>query len=411
MFELLFCATFTVLPDYLIRRYVQGKRIGQEIDLFSVWYELRFGITGCLILAVLLITTVFYYHPSTSDVTSVFRTVTILPERNGRVLEVYAQNGDLLAAGDRIFRLEDDQQQAAAETAQKKLDEVQAQFALVEAELAAAQGAVDQAEGALKEAQDELDDQLQLVASGSPAARPREVERLQNRVNSRQGALDAAEANLTAVETKRATLLPAQLASAQAALNQAQIELAQSVVYASVDGELQQFALQPGDIVNPMFRTAGILVPQAVGQDTFQAAFNQINAQVLKPGMVAEMACMSLPFKVIPMRIDRVQDFLPSGQFRPSDQLVDLQDRARPGTVQVTLKPLFGQPLDEIPRGSKCIANAYTSNHERLATEDLGFGTRLALHAIDTVGLLHAFVLRAQTLMLPIRTLVLSGGH
>jgi len=411
MFELLFCATLTVLPDFLIRRYVQDKRIGREIDLFSVWYELRYGITGCLILTILLITTVFYFHPSTSDVTSVFRTVTILPERSGRVKEVYAANGDLLQAGDRIFAMEDDQQQAAVDTAQKRVDEVAAQFRLAEDELAAAQGALDQAKGALKEAQDELDDQLQLVAKNSAAARPREVERLQNRVASRQGAVDAAQANLTAVETKKTTLLPAERATAEAALDEARIDMEQSVVYASTSGELQQFALQPGDVVSPVLRSAGILVPRDVGQDVYQAAFNQINAQVLKPGMLAEMTCMSLPFRIIPMRVDRVQAFLPSGQFRPSDQLVDLQDRARPGTVQVSLKPLFGQSLGEVPRGSKCIANAYTSFHDELANDDLGFGKRLVLHAIDTVGLVHALILRAQALMMPVRTLVLSGSH
>ena len=36
MLELLLCASLTILPDYLFRRYVQGKRIGREITLR--WY-------------------------------------------------------------------------------------------------------------------------------------------------------------------------------------------------------------------------------------------------------------------------------------------------------------------------------------------------------------------------------------
>jgi hypothetical protein len=63
MFEMMFCSLFTLVPDFLYRRYVQGKRIGQEITIYSVWYELRYGITGCLMLTVLLITAVFYFHP------------------------------------------------------------------------------------------------------------------------------------------------------------------------------------------------------------------------------------------------------------------------------------------------------------------------------------------------------------
>ena len=46
MLERLLCSLFTILPDYLYRHYKQGKRIGHEITLYSVWYELRWGLTG-----------------------------------------------------------------------------------------------------------------------------------------------------------------------------------------------------------------------------------------------------------------------------------------------------------------------------------------------------------------------------
>src|SRR5256884_8680936 len=85
MLELLLCSLLTIFPDYLYRRYRQGKRIGKEITLFSVWFELRFGIIACLMLTVALITMIFYYHPSTSSATLYYRTVPILPETNGRV--------------------------------------------------------------------------------------------------------------------------------------------------------------------------------------------------------------------------------------------------------------------------------------------------------------------------------------
>jgi hypothetical protein len=75
----------TLLPDFLFRRFVQGKRLGKEITLFSVWYELRWGITLCLILTVLLITVVLYNHPSSKDVNALFRTISIFAETGGRV--------------------------------------------------------------------------------------------------------------------------------------------------------------------------------------------------------------------------------------------------------------------------------------------------------------------------------------
>ena len=86
MLEILLCSLFTIVPDYLFRRYVQGKRFGKEITFYSVWYELRWGITTCLILTVTLITLIFYFHPSTNSAVSFYRTVPILPEGVGRVI-------------------------------------------------------------------------------------------------------------------------------------------------------------------------------------------------------------------------------------------------------------------------------------------------------------------------------------
>ena len=49
MLEFLLCSLFTILPDFLVRRYVQGKRWGQELNFFSVWYELRWGMSRLLL--------------------------------------------------------------------------------------------------------------------------------------------------------------------------------------------------------------------------------------------------------------------------------------------------------------------------------------------------------------------------
>ncbi len=73
------------------------------------------------------------------------------------------------------------------------------------------------------------------------------------------------------------------------------------------------------------------------------------------------------------------------------------------------MEPLYEGGTDAIPPGSKCIANAYTNNHERLADPDLGTLDWLFLHMVDTVGLVHALLLRIQALFLPVRELVFSG--
>jgi multidrug resistance efflux pump len=410
MLELLVCALFTIVPDYLFRRFRQGKRIGHEITLFSVWYELRYGLTACLMLTIALFTVIHYYHPKSNRVVSIYRTVTILPERGGRVAEVVAGNGDTVSAGDPIFSLVSDTQEAAAETARRRIREAEAAISVAGDELAAAAGTVREAESALKQAEDELAVQQSLLDRGSGAASVREVERLQTLVSAREAAVEAAEATRRSVETRLDELLPAQRASAEAALAEAQVALDQSTVYAGIDGELQQFALQPGDIVTALGRPAGILVPPDVGAETFIAAFDQISAQALSSGMIAEMACPALPFRVIPMRLTDVQDFLPSGQFRPTDRLLDVQDLARPGSVMATLRPLYPGTTDAIPRGSSCIVNAYSDHHAEIASGELSGVQSAYFHVVDTVGVVRAFLLRIEALLMPVTMLVL-GGH
>ncbi|MEM7317734.1 MAG: biotin/lipoyl-binding protein [Pseudomonadota bacterium] len=412
MFELIICSLVTVLPDYLYRRYVQGKRWGQEITFFSMWYELRHGITLCAVLTISLITLVFFYHPSATSVASYFRTVTILPETGGRVSKVLVANNQVVKAGDLIFTLDDSSQQAAVELARRKIVESEAALTVATSDLEAAEGGIEQAEAALEQANDDLNRNKELQDRGSSAVRLSEIERLENLVARREGEVDAAIAARNAVKDNIEVLIPAQKASAQAGLEQAAAELAKTLVYAGVAGRVEQFSLQVGDYINPILRPAGILVPTEFAErHRFAAGFGQLGASVIKPGMYAEMGCLSKPFTVVPMVIVAVQDVIPSGQIRPSDNLVDPQDNMRPGTLTAFMEPLYDGGADGIPAGSNCFANAYTNNHDILEDENLSTGRRVFLHVVDTVGLVHAILMRIKMLLLPVQTLVFAGGH
>ena len=410
MLELALCSLFTILPDYLYRRYQQGKRIGQEITLYSVWFELRWGITACLMLTVLLITIIFYNQPSTTSVTSFFRTIPIVPETNGRVAETYVKLSDVVEKGAPILRLDSSKQQADLELAKRRITEVDASMVMAQADIAEAEGQIQQAKGALQQALDELSTKQELKDRNAGVVTEREIERLQNAFAGRKGGVVAAEAQKQAAETRISTLLPAEKASAEAALKQAQVELDKTVVYAGVSGRIEQFTLRVGDIVNPFMRPGGLLIPTEAGRKSLQAGFGQIEAQVMKVGMAAEATCVSKPLTIIPMVVTSVQDYIAAGQIRAGEQLIEAQQVTRPGTLLVFLEPLYEGGLDGVTPGSSCIANAYSNNHDRLANEDLGPGTWLYLHMVDAVAVVHAIILRAQALLLPVQTLVF-GGH
>jgi multidrug resistance efflux pump len=409
MFELLICAMFTILPDYLYRRYRQGKRFGREITFFSVWFELRWGIVSCLLLTVSLITMIFYFHPSTNNVTVFFRTIPILPEASGRVSEVHVGISAHVEKGELIFKLDSTRQEAAVETARRKIAEIDAEAVAARGDLQRVEGQLQEARSNLQQAVDELETKRELVRRNANVVSQREIEKLEVMVTGREGGLQAATAAKRSVEIKLDTLLPAEKASAEAALAEAQVELSKTYVRAGVSGRIEQFALRVGDVVNPMMRPAGVLIPDGAGRGVLQASFNQIEAQVMKVGMVAEATCISKPWKVIPMVVTNVQDFIAAGQFRGGELLVEGANVVRPGTILTFMEPLYAGGLDGVTPGSSCIANAYTSNHDIIADKETSALKGFALHVVDAVGLVHALLLRIQAFMLPVTTLVFSG--
>ena len=409
MLELLLCSLVTILPDYLYRRYGQGKRLGKEITFYSVWFELRWGITACLILTVSLITVIFYNHPSTSNVTLFFRTIPIVPETNGRVAEVNVFMSGPIAQGAPIFRLDSSKQEAAVETARRKIAEVDAELLVARSDILKAEGQVQEARSAHQQTLDELETKEELQRRNPGNVAFREIERLRVRAEGNLGAIASATASKQGSEERITTLLPAQKASAQAELAQAEVELAKTVIRAGVSGRVEQFALRVGDIVNPFMRPAGVLIPEGAGQRVLFAGFGQIEAQIMKKGMVAEVTCVSKPWKVIPMVVTEVQDYIAAGQFRGGEQLIDAQQIVKPGTLLVQLEALYKGGLEGVTPGSSCIANAYSNNHDVIASKETGAVKGVALHAVDALGLVHALILRLQALVLPFKTLVFSG--
>jgi multidrug resistance efflux pump len=409
MFELMICSLVTILPDYLYRRYRQGKRFGKEITFFSVWYELRWGITGCLMLTISLITMIFYFHPATQSAAIYFRTVPILPEGSGRVAEVNVGFSQAVRKGDVLFRLDSSKQEAALETAKRKIAEVDASLISARSDIVKAEAQLGEAKASYQQAKDELDVKSELQRRNPGIVPQRDIEKLQVVVDQRQSGIDAATAARESAALRVSTLLPAEKASAEAATAQAQVDLDKTYVRAGVDGRVEQFLVRTGDVVNQLMRPAGVLIPEGAGRSVLQAGFGQIEAQVMKPGMLAEATCISKPWVIIPLVITSVQDYIAAGQFRTGEQLIETQNLQRPGTILAFLEPLYKDGLKGVTPGSSCIVNAYTSNHDVIDDPKTGTMKGIALHVVDATGLVHALLLRIQALLLPIKTLVLSG--
>jgi multidrug resistance efflux pump len=280
---------------------------------------------------------------------------------------------------------------------------------VAQAQLAEAEARIVQARGALQQASDEYQRRLGVQRKSPGSISEADVQRYAVQVDTQRGAVDAAMASRDAIQKQIDFGIPAQRASAEAALHEAEVALQKTLVVAGTDGIVQQFALRPGEVVNPMLRPAGVLVPQRK-VTALLAGFGQIEAQVMKVGMIGEVTCIAMPWRIIPVVVTEVQSVIAAGQVRGSDQLLDMQQMARPGSITVIMEPLYAGQFDDLPQGGSCIANAYTNNHDAITSPDTGALKALGLHAIDAIGLVHAMILRIQALLLPVRALVL-GGH
>ena len=130
----------------------------------------------------------------------------------------------------------------------------------------------------------------------------------------------------------------------------------------------------------------------------------------MKVGMIAEATCVGKPFTIMPMVVTQVQDVIAAGQLRPTDQLVDVSNSAPAGDDHGLSRPLFaGRDRSACRRAAAASPTPTPTTTTRSQTEDLGTVQRVFLHVVDTVGLVHAMILRMQALMLPVQTLVLQG--
>ena len=101
---------------------------------------------------------------------------------------------------------------------------------LAKADIDKADAQIEEAKASYQQAIDELETKLELRRRNSGTVAEREIERLQVLAEGRKAAVTAATATKDAAEARLATQLPAEKASAEAALAQAEVELAKTTV-------------------------------------------------------------------------------------------------------------------------------------------------------------------------------------
>jgi multidrug resistance efflux pump len=276
------------------------------------------GIVGLFMLLI----SMNYNHPFTTNARIYYPVTPVLPTVRGRVTDVPVQSNTPLKQGDVLFRIDPRPYQYA-------VDQLTAE--------------VEKAKVELTRTQIEFERQKTLVEKQSGT----------------QTALDNATRDFDAAKDL--------LKSASSRLDNAQYELDQTVTTAPGNGFVTQLALRPGMYVVPApLRPVMVFVNTDKGDMGLGAAFQQNSLQRVKAGNEAEIAFDAVPGRVFKGKVRVLIDAIAAGQYQAIGTLVDVDER-KSGRALAMIDIVDDISGYQIPLGAAAQVAIYTEHLEKLS--------------------------------------------
>lgn len=395
MFELL----LTSFP--VVIRYFQLKRRGEAL---TVW-NMRTAVFLWAIMAFALFLLIFYFHPKSYSGLLPFRTVSVVAQTSGPVTELPTVNGQRVSKGDLLFRIENSAQAAAVKQAEAEFDRLAAAEVKAQDTLLVAQASVIEATASLEKLRVDLENAQTLLARN--VGTQDTVRELESAVAVAEAEKGAAEAQADLAQSDITQAIPAERRAAEAALERAQVALAQTEVRAFSDGVVTQLAMSVGSPASQLILSPAMVIipdrPEGVPL-RITAGFSQVARATLYEGMPAEIACDSnigLSFRnaVLPARVASIQPAIAAGQVVPGGRLLEPENGLQRGSMLVYFELEHPEHEAIMVDGSGCIIQTYTSNLSGVAG-----------HIIAATGVVKAVGLRLKVWGALVSGVGLAGG-
>lgn len=231
--------------------------------------------------------------------------VPIAPEISGTVTAVSVSNNQAVEAGQELFQIDIERYRLAVEAAQASYQAATQAVGVAQANVAAAEASVTAAHASMVRARQDAV-RMRTIREQDPGALS------ERRLESAEAALAAAQASLEAAEANRDKALQdlgaegernSRILQAQAALDQAKLDLERATVRAPEVGVVTGVRLDKGN-----FAAAGTPQMTFIATHTIwvQADFTENNLGHLDPGDPVELAFDVLPGRVVPGRVREV---------------------------------------------------------------------------------------------------------
>lgn len=263
-----------------------------------------------IILAICVLLVAWYLRsdrvtPSTSQARVNALVVPIAPEISGTVTGVFVSNNQAVSVGQELFQIDIERYRLAVQTAQANYEAAQQAVGAAEAAVDAAEAGVAAANaGVTRSRQDAI--RMRNIRKEDPGAIS------ERRLQSAEASLAVAESQLSAAKASRDQAIQnlgaegernSRILQAQAALDQAELNLLRATVRAPTDGVVTDVRLDKGN-----FAAAGAPQMTFIASENIwvRADFKENNLAHIKPGDEVKIVFDVLPGQIIRGRVREV---------------------------------------------------------------------------------------------------------
>lgn len=228
--------------------------------------------------------------------------VPVAPQVSGIVTDVAIANNEVVTADQVLFHIDADQYELAVETAQANLQSARQATGASTANVDAARASVEAARASVLRAQQDAVRLRRIKEEDPGAISDRRLEQAESALSVSQSQLSASQANLEKAIQDLGEVgdQNSRILQAQAALDQAELDLDRTIVRAPDDGLVTDVRVDKGN-----FAAAGAPLMTFVGIDNIwiRADFTENNLGNINPGDSVEIVFDSLPGTVLSGRI------------------------------------------------------------------------------------------------------------
>jgi membrane fusion protein (multidrug efflux system) len=228
--------------------------------------------------------------------------VSVSPQVNGQVVQVFVRNGMHVKRGDLLFRIDPQPYQVALENAQAQLASAQLQTKVLKTTAAGTGGDIAGAEANLKIKQNALSRQQALLRQGFTTRA--DYEDALNEVKTAETQLADARARAANASAAVAPGEQPQIAQAQAAVDKAKLDLERTDVRAPMDGVIEN----ADDLQVGKMAVTGIGMLSLVHSQTawVEANFKEKDVGRMVPGLRAEVTVDAYPGQKFPAHVQSI---------------------------------------------------------------------------------------------------------